>query len=50
MKYSNDLDKILRNELSNLIEIVRKKEWPFQHDDLKMHYETYKRIKENINV
>ena len=45
MNYSNDLDLILRTELSNLIEEVRKKNWPFQHEDLVRYYDKYRFIK-----
>lgn len=50
MNYSEELDMILKSELSNLIDKVRKGEWPFQHDDLKMYYERYKKIKRGIKI
>ena len=31
MHYSRELDSILRDELTNLIELVRNKKWPFVH-------------------
>ncbi len=46
MHYSKDLDKILHSELSSLIETVRKKEWPFRHEEIKKYYEIYKQEKE----
>ena len=48
MHYSNDLDKILKTELSNLIDMVRRKEWPFQHEDLKRYYAKYQEIKSKV--
>ena len=49
MKYSKELDKILRDELTNLINLVRDKAWPFSHDEVKRYYEIYKKCKnENL--
>ncbi len=45
MHYSDDLDLILRTELSNLIDEVRKKNWPFQHEDLVRYYDKYRFLK-----
>ena len=45
MNYSDDLDLILRTQLTNLIEEVRKKNWPFQHEDLVRYYDKYKFLK-----
>ena len=45
MGYSKELDFILRTELSNLIEEVRKRNWPFQHEDLIRYYDKYRFIK-----
>ena len=45
MHYSDDLDYILRTELSNLIDEVRSKNWPFQHDDLIRYYDKYRQLK-----
>ena len=45
MNYSDDLDLILRTELSNLIEEVRQKKWPFQHEDLIRYYDKYRFLK-----
>lgn len=50
MKYSKDLDKILRTELTSLIEMVRKKEWPFNHNEVNKYYEVYKRETEKITL
>ena len=47
MNYSKDLDLILKTELTNLINSVRKKEWPFNHDEIKRYYEIYKKYKKN---
>lgn len=45
MHYSDDLDLILRTELSTLIDEVRKKNWPFQHEDLIRYYDKYRFLK-----
>ena len=44
MNYSNDLDLILRTELTNLINIVRKKEMAFKPHAVDKYYEQYKKI------
>lgn len=41
MHYSNRLDFILRYELGNLIDIVRKKEFPFNKETIEKYYEKY---------
>ena len=48
MKYSKDLDFIIRKELSNLIDLVRSKEWPFKHEEIIRYYEIYKKLKDNV--
>ena len=45
--FSNEI-KILKTELSNLIDMVRRKEWPFQHEDLKRYYAKYQEIKSKV--
>lgn len=45
MKYSKTLDKILKAELSNLIDDVRNRKWPFNHDEIKRYYSIYKKSK-----
>lgn len=45
MHYSKELDYILRDELTNLIEMVRKREWPFNHEEIKRYYDIYKKVK-----
>lgn len=50
MNYSEDLDKILKTELSNLIDMVKDGVWPFQHDDLRKYYEKYKSIISNNQI
>ena len=42
MNYSADLDKVLKSELSVLIEMARKKEEPFSHSIIEHYYEIYK--------
>ena len=44
MHYSNRLDFILRYELGNLIDIVRKKEFPFDKDIIESYYKKYLEI------
>ena len=41
MNYPEKLDKILRQELSNLIEVVRKKVGPFQKGTVEKYCEVY---------
>ena len=45
MNYSKKIDKILRNELTTLIEKVRNKEYPFDENTTKKYYEEFKKIK-----
>lgn len=45
MQYSDDLDKILKSELSNLIEKVRNKEYPFQNKIIDYYYNEYRKTK-----
>lgn len=47
MNYSNDLDLILRTELTNLINIVRKKEMAFEPHAVDKYYQQYKSIVDN---
>ena len=49
MHYSQDIDTIIKDELSNLIEISRRKEWPFVHDDIKKYYSVYENLIHNEN-
>ena len=49
MHYSNRLDFILRYELGNLIDIVRKKEFPFDKDIIESYYKKYIGIKNKVN-
>ncbi len=45
MNYSQDLDKILKSELSTLIELVRKKSGAFSTGIVEKYYEDYKNLK-----
>ena len=45
MNYPETIDKILKSELSNLIDIVRKKDVPFDKVTLDKHLEEYKKLK-----
>lgn len=47
MHYPQDIDKIVKDELSNLIDISRNKEWPFIHDDIKKYYDIYENLIHN---
>ena len=44
MNYSKEIDKILRDELTNLINKVRNKEYPFNVDVINKYYLTYQQI------
>ena len=45
MNYSDDLDSVLKNELTILINKARNKEIPFQKDIIDNYYQMYKGIK-----
>ena len=45
MHYPNELDKILKDDLSSLIEIVRKKEGPFNHELIEHYHDVYNNLK-----
>jgi protein associated with RNAse G/E len=47
MKYSDDIDKIVKYEINNLLNIYKNKENPFNKDYLMKYYEIYKKIKKN---
>ena len=49
MCYTEDIDRILKDELSNLISIVRKKEYPFNAMVIYQYYEKYNQIKKLLN-
>lgn len=44
MNYSKDIDKILKKELTILINKVRNKEFPFNNSNIDYYYEMYKKI------
>ncbi len=46
MHYSEKLDKVLKSELTFLIDLARKKEGPFSNGKLHYYYEIYKRYKQ----
>ncbi len=51
MNYSDDLDTILKNELSKLIEMVRNKEYPFTEKTIDYYFNEYKKLKkEKIKI
>lgn len=45
MEYSSELDKVLKDELTILIEMARKKEGPFEHSVIKSYHKVYEDIK-----
>lgn len=45
MHYSNDIDIVLKSELTNLINMVRKKELAFIPGVVEKYYEVYKNLK-----
>lgn len=47
MNYPISIDKIVKEDLSNLIEIVRKKEFPFNHGIINNYYNMYSKLKKN---
>jgi len=48
MNYSEKLDTILKNELSKLIELARKKEGPFEKGQVEYYYPIYKNYKNQL--
>lgn len=47
MRYSNDLDLILKSELSKLIELKRANEGPFKAGLVNEYYDIYKKLKKS---
>ena len=51
MNYSDDLDIVLRDELTNLIDVARNKEVPFNEGTIEKYYEKYlELVEENTQV
>ena len=51
MNYSEEIDKILKRELTTLINKARNKEYPFNQETIEKYYEKYKKIKkEKIKI
>ena len=48
MKYPETIDTILKNDLSDLIELVRKKEIPFDTQKIEYYYNIYNDVKGEI--
>lgn len=46
MHYSEELDKVIKSELTVLIDLARKKEGPFANGKLHYYHEIYKRYKQ----
>ena len=49
MNYSKDIDNILKDELTILINKVRNKEFPFNSDMIKKYYLEYKKLQKVSN-
>lgn len=49
MSYSDDIDTIVKAELSNLIEIVRAKNYPFNAMVINDYYNRYNKLKKLLN-
>ena len=47
MNYPNSIDKIVRDDLTNLIDLVRKKEFPFNRGIIDNYYNMYNKLKKN---
>ena len=45
MHYPKEIDDILKYELSNLIEMERKKEYPFSKEIIDEYYEKYLKLR-----
>ncbi|MGN1000600.1 MAG: DUF402 domain-containing protein [Bacilli bacterium] len=50
MKYSDDIDRILKDELSKLIEMAREKRGPFQKETIEKYHLEYESIKKQKNM
>ena len=44
MRYPKEIEIIIKNELSNLIEMKKKEEGPFAKNEIKKYYSIYKRL------
>lgn len=47
MGYKPELDKVLKQELSNLIELARLRKWPFDDKQIDYYYQSFKEIKKS---
>lgn len=48
MKYSEEIDSIVKDELTNLIEKVRKKEFPFNSEIIEKYHKQYEELKKKV--
>lgn len=48
MKYSEEIDSIVKDELTNLIEKVRKKEFPFNNEIIEKYHKQYEELKKRV--
>ena len=48
MKYSEEIDSIVKDELTNLIEKVRKKEFPFKSEIIEKYHKQYEELKKRV--
>lgn len=49
MNYPDSVDRIVKDDLSNLIEIVRKKEFPFDKEMIDSYYTKYNKLKKELS-
>ena len=47
MHYSNDIDLVLKEELSNLIDLARNRQGPFEKKRIEEYYKEYRKYKNN---
>ena len=50
MNYSDELDMVLKDELTNLINVARKKEEPFDKGQIEKFYKLYKKKKNGLPI
>lgn len=48
MKYPEEIDSIVKDELTNLIEKVRKKEFPFNSEIIEKYHKQYEELKKRV--
>ena len=48
MKYSEEIDSIVKDEITNLIEKLRKKEFPFNSEIIEKYHKQYEELKKRV--